>query len=47
MPTSIKTMRDQGRPMNVLGGYLLKSSLKEFDPTLFSITPVEAMWMDP
>jgi acyl transferase domain-containing protein len=32
---------------NVLGGYFLNSSLQEFDPGLFGITPIEAMWMDP
>jgi acyl transferase domain-containing protein/NADPH:quinone reductase-like Zn-dependent oxidoreductase len=32
---------------NVPGGYFLNSSLQEFDPTLFNISPIEAMWMDP
>jgi acyl transferase domain-containing protein len=32
---------------NVMGGYFLNSSLQEFDPVLFGISPVEAMWMDP
>ncbi|MCJ1261266.1 hypothetical protein MMC22_001130 [Lobaria immixta] len=32
---------------NVLGGYFLNSHLREFDPTLFGISPIEAMWMDP
>ncbi|WEW58624.1 hypothetical protein PRK78_004092 [Emydomyces testavorans] len=32
---------------NVPGGYFLNSSLQEFDPVLFGISPVEAMWMDP
>lgn len=32
---------------NVLGGYFLQNDLKQFDPTLFGISPVEAMWMDP
>ena len=31
----------------VLGGYFLKETLQEFDPSFFGITPVEAMWMDP
>ncbi|KAK3377518.1 acyl transferase domain-containing protein [Podospora didyma] len=31
----------------VLGGYFLDSNLSEFDPGLFGITPIEAMWMDP
>lgn len=32
---------------NVPGGYFLDSNLHEFDPGLFNIFPVEAMWMDP
>ncbi|MCJ1251645.1 hypothetical protein MMC30_008880 [Trapelia coarctata] len=32
---------------NVPGGYFLKGSLQEFDPTMFDISPVEAAWMDP
>ncbi|EER28768.1 polyketide synthase, putative [Coccidioides posadasii C735 delta SOWgp] len=32
---------------NVPGGYFLNDSLQEFDPVLFGISPVEAMWMDP
>ncbi|KAH8704702.1 putative polyketide synthase [Talaromyces proteolyticus] len=32
---------------NVLGGYFIKNDIKEFDPQLFGISPVEAMWMDP
>ncbi|KAJ5307079.1 hypothetical protein N7508_006094 [Penicillium antarcticum] len=32
---------------NVPGGYFLDSSLQEFDPVVFNISPVEAMWMDP
>lgn len=32
---------------NVLGGYFLKDDLGQFDPVPFSISPVEAMWMDP
>ncbi|KAJ4293186.1 hypothetical protein N0V90_008468 [Kalmusia sp. IMI 367209] len=32
---------------NVLGGYFINSSLQEFDPSAFGITPIEAMWMDP
>lgn len=32
---------------NVLGGYFLNSSLQEFDPGLFNISPIEAMWLDP
>ncbi|KAK2749193.1 Type I Iterative PKS [Myotisia sp. PD_48] len=32
---------------NVPGGYFLNSSLQEFDPGLFGISTIEAMWMDP
>lgn len=32
---------------NVPGGYFLNSNLQEFDPQLFNISPIEAMWMDP
>lgn len=32
---------------NVLGGYFLNSDLQEFDPALFGISPIEAMWLDP
>jgi acyl transferase domain-containing protein/NADPH:quinone reductase-like Zn-dependent oxidoreductase len=32
---------------NVPGGYFLDGDLHEFDPSLFNISPVEAMWMDP
>jgi acyl transferase domain-containing protein len=38
---------DRPGSFNVLGGYFLKSSLQEFDPSPFGITPIEAMWMDP
>lgn len=38
---------DRPGSFNVLGGYFLQSDLKEFDPALFGISPVEAMWMDP
>jgi acyl transferase domain-containing protein/NADPH:quinone reductase-like Zn-dependent oxidoreductase len=31
----------------VKGGYFLHENLKEFDPTFFGVTPIEAMWMDP
>lgn len=31
----------------VKGGYFLRETLKEFDPTFFGVTPIEAMWMDP
>ncbi|KAL2831374.1 KR domain-containing protein [Aspergillus cavernicola] len=31
----------------VLGGYFLNEELTDFDPGLFNITPIEAMWMDP
>lgn len=32
---------------NVLGGYFLKEDLQDFDPSMFGISPIEAMWMDP
>ncbi|KAL5371652.1 hypothetical protein DPSP01_014110 [Paraphaeosphaeria sporulosa] len=38
---------DRPGSFNVPGGYFINSSLKEFDPTAFGITPIEAMWMDP
>ena len=38
---------DRPGSFNVLGGYFLNDSLQEFDPGLFGITPIEAMWMDP
>ena len=38
---------DRPGSFGVLGGYFLKETLQEFDPTFFGITPVEAMWMDP
>ncbi|PNY24582.1 LOW QUALITY PROTEIN: Polyketide synthase [Tolypocladium capitatum] len=31
----------------VLGGYFLNGDLADFDPGLFGLTPIEAMWMDP
>ncbi|CAN8101888.1 unnamed protein product [Discula destructiva] len=38
---------DRPGSFNVPGGYFLHDDLAEFDPGLFGITPVEAMWMDP
>ncbi|KAI4159807.1 MAG: hypothetical protein LQ342_006318 [Letrouitia transgressa] len=38
---------DRPGSFNVMGGYFLHSDLQEFDPALFGISPVEAMWMDP
>ncbi|KAK3168679.1 Type I Iterative PKS [Lepraria neglecta] len=38
---------DRPGSFGVLGGYFLKETLQEFDPTFFGITPIEAMWMDP
>lgn len=32
---------------SMLGGYFINETLREFDPSFFNITPVEAMWMDP
>ena len=41
--------KDNDRPgsFGVLGGYFLNGELSDFDPGLFGITPIEAMWMDP
>ncbi|KAI1502975.1 putative polyketide synthase [Biscogniauxia marginata] len=33
--------------LNVSGGYFLEDELKDFDPGMFKISPVEALWMDP
>ncbi|KAI4130694.1 MAG: hypothetical protein LQ338_001595 [Usnochroma carphineum] len=38
---------DRPGSFNVQGGYFLNDSLKGFDPGLFGITPIEAVWMDP
>lgn len=38
---------DRPGSFNVQGGYFFNDSLKEFDPGLFGITPIEAIWMDP
>ena len=38
---------DRPGSFGVLGGYFLKETLQEFDPTFFGITPIEAVWMDP
>ncbi|KAI1172338.1 putative polyketide synthase [Nemania sp. FL0916] len=38
---------DRPGSFSVLGGYFLNETLQEFDPSFFSITPIEAMWMDP
>ncbi|ROV93464.1 hypothetical protein VPNG_09630 [Cytospora leucostoma] len=38
---------DRPGSFGVLGGYFLNGDLGNFDPALFNITPVEAMWMDP
>ncbi|EFQ35948.1 KR domain-containing protein [Colletotrichum graminicola] len=41
--------RNKERPgsLPVMGGYFINEDLENFDPGLFNITPVEAMWMDP
>nr|APX43983.1 polyketide synthase [Pestalotiopsis microspora] len=40
---------DNDRPgsFNVPGGYFLEDNLEAFDPSVFNISPVEALWMDP
>lgn len=38
---------DRPGSFSVLGGYFLDDDLANFDPGLFGITPIEAMWMDP
>lgn len=38
---------DRPGSFNIPGGYFLKDHPTDFDPTLFKISPVEAMWMDP
>jgi acyl transferase domain-containing protein/NADPH:quinone reductase-like Zn-dependent oxidoreductase len=38
---------DRPGSFGVPGGYFLTEDLSNFDPTLFNITPIEAMWMDP
>jgi acyl transferase domain-containing protein len=38
---------DRPGSFGVLGGYFLNEDLSDFDPALFNITPIEAMWMDP
>jgi acyl transferase domain-containing protein len=32
---------------NVSGGYFLDDDLQGFEPKVFSLSPVEALWMDP
>jgi acyl transferase domain-containing protein len=43
----IHANNDRPGSFNVLGGYFLDETLREFDPSFFGITPIEAMWMDP
>ncbi|KAI1766894.1 putative polyketide synthase [Hypoxylon sp. FL1150] len=38
---------DRPGSFGVYGGYFLHDDLSNFDPGLFGITPIEAMWMDP
>ncbi|KAM0813112.1 putative KR domain-containing protein [Seiridium cardinale] len=38
---------DRPGSFGVPGGYFLNEDLRGFDPALFNITPIEAMWMDP
>ncbi|KAI1734298.1 KR domain-containing protein [Xylaria scruposa] len=43
----IHSNNDRPGSFGVLGGYFLKDDLADFDPGLFGMTPIEAMWMDP
>ncbi|XP_014550227.1 hypothetical protein COCVIDRAFT_31971 [Bipolaris victoriae FI3] len=43
----IHSNNDRPGSFNMLGGYFLDETLREFDPSFFGITPIEAMWMDP
>ncbi|KAH6616033.1 KR domain-containing protein [Chaetomium sp. MPI-SDFR-AT-0129] len=43
----IHANNDRPGSFGVLGGYFLQDDLADFDPGLFGITPIEAMWMDP
>lgn len=38
---------DRPGSFGVMGGYFLDGDLADFDPALFGLTPIEAMWMDP
>ncbi|KAI1460205.1 ketoacyl-synt-domain-containing protein [Annulohypoxylon moriforme] len=40
---------NNGRPgsFNVSGGYFLEEDVRAFDPGMFNISPIEALWMDP
>lgn len=38
---------DRPGSFGVPGGYFLSGDLADFDPALFGLTPIEAMWMDP
>ncbi len=35
---------DRPGSFGVLGGYFLNENLSDFDPGLFGMTPIEAMW---
>ncbi|KAJ8133487.1 hypothetical protein O1611_g146 [Lasiodiplodia mahajangana] len=39
--------RDRPGSFNVLGGYFLDGNPRDFDPTFFNVTPIEAQWLDP
>ncbi|KAI1125169.1 hypothetical protein F5Y10DRAFT_247824 [Nemania abortiva] len=39
--------RDRPGSFNVLGGYFLDGHPRDFDPTFFNLTPIEAQWLDP
>ncbi len=40
-------VNDRPGSFNVPGGFFLDDDLEAFDPTMFNISPVEALWMDP
>ena len=40
-------VNDRPGSFNVPGGFFIEDDLDAFDPSLFDISPVEALWMDP
>lgn len=43
----LNASNDRPGSFNIPGGYFLEGDPEDFDPGLFNISPVEAMWMDP